>query len=88
MTVKTGERIAKFIARAGVCSRRDAERLIADGRVKVDGKVISSPALNVTEQNSIEVDGNPLSKERTRLFIFHKPKGVINFKVVCKKINK
>ena len=45
-----GERIAKVIARAGICSRRDAEKLILEGRVKLDGVVVTSPALNVTRQ--------------------------------------
>ena len=70
------ERIAKRLARAGLCSRRDAERWIAAGRVKVDGKVLDSPALNVTDSNAIEVDGKPLpSADRARLWRYHKPTG-------------
>ena len=70
------ERIAKRLARAGLCSRRDAERWIAAGRVKVDGKVLDAPALNVTDSNAIEVDGKPLpSADRARLWRYHKPTG-------------
>ncbi len=73
-----GERISKVIARAGVCSRREAERLIADGRVAVDGKVLTSPALNVTERSTITVDGKPLRPaEETRVWRYHKPTGTI-----------
>jgi 23S rRNA pseudouridine2605 synthase len=73
-----GERIAKRLARAGVCSRRDAERLIADGRVRLNGEVLASPAVNVTEADKIEVDGNPVgAKEPTRLWRYHKPKGLV-----------
>ena len=73
-----GERIAKRLARSGVCSRRDAERMIADGRVSVDGKVLTSPALNVTEKSVITVDGKPLnSAEETRVWRYHKPAGTI-----------
>ncbi len=73
-----GERIAKRMARAGVCSRRDAEKLIADGRVKVNGKVIDSPALNVVDRDTIHVDGKVLpEKEQTRLFLYHKPPGLV-----------
>jgi 23S rRNA pseudouridine2605 synthase len=73
-----GERIAKVLARAGVCSRRYAERLIADGRVVVDGKVLTSPALNVTDKNVITVDGKPLKvAEETRVWRYHKPTGTI-----------
>ena len=69
-----GERIAKRLARAGLCSRRDAERWIADGRVKVDGEVLASPAFNVTAQSRIEVDGKPLPEaDRARLWLYHKP---------------
>jgi 23S rRNA pseudouridine2605 synthase len=72
------ERIAKRIARAGVCSRREAERLIEAGRVTVDGKKISSPALNVTAANRITVDGKPISApEEPRLWRYHKPSGTI-----------
>ncbi len=72
------ERIAKRIARAGVCSRREAERLIADGRVAVDGETLTSPAISVTEDARITVDGKPIAKaERTRLWRFHKPRGVL-----------
>ena len=75
---KEGERIAKRLARAGLCSRRDAERWIAEGRVKVDGEVLQSPALNVTEASRIEVDGKPIpTAERPRLWRYHKPPGEI-----------
>jgi 23S rRNA pseudouridine2605 synthase len=71
-------RIAKVIARSGVCSRRDAERMIAEGRVMLDGVVIDKPGINVTDKNIILVDGKPLlTKQATRLWILHKPKGVI-----------
>jgi len=74
----SGERIAKVIARAGLCSRRDAERLIADGKVSVDGKVLTSPALNVTDQQIILVDGKPLpGREMTRLWRYYKPIGLV-----------
>ncbi|PCJ03272.1 MAG: pseudouridine synthase [Alphaproteobacteria bacterium] len=73
-----GERIAKRMARAGLCSRRDAERWIGESRVKVNGKTIDSPALNVTEDDKIIVDGKALpSMEQTRLFLYHKPPGLV-----------
>ncbi|MBE7200705.1 MAG: rRNA pseudouridine synthase, partial [Parafilimonas terrae] len=73
-----GERIAKAIARAGLASRRDAEAMILAGRVSVNGEVIASPALNVTDEDRIAVDGEPLpTRERTRLWIFHKPRGLV-----------
>ena len=68
------ERIAKAMARAGLCSRRDAEAVIAAGRVAINGKAITSPAVNVTTNDRITVDGKPLPRrERTRLFLYHKP---------------
>src|SRR5690606_10086050 len=73
-----GERIAKRIARAGICSRREAERWIAEGRVTVDGEKLSSPAVTVTPANLVLVDGKPLPEpERTRLWRYHKPRGLI-----------
>jgi 23S rRNA pseudouridine2605 synthase len=73
-----GERIAKVIARAGLCSRREAEAWIAAGRVAVEGAVIASPALTVTAQDRVEVDGKPLpQRERTRLFLYYKPVGLV-----------
>lgn len=73
-----GERIAKAIARAGLCSRRDAERLIADGRVKLNGRVLSSPAINVKPSDDVRVDGQPLpQKEESRLWRYHKPAGLV-----------
>ncbi len=69
-------RIAKMIARAGVCSRRDAERLIEAGRVVVNGKKLKSPALNVSESDEILVDDKPLpQKQPVRLWRYHKPRG-------------
>ena len=73
-----GERIAKAIARAGLCSRRDAERMIAEGRVRLNGKVLSSPAINVTAGDDIRVDGESLpQKEDSRLWRYHKPAGLV-----------
>src|SRR5580698_6904228 len=76
--VRAGQRIAKVMARAGVCSRRDAEAWIAEGRVAVNGEVLKSPAFNVSETDDVRVDGIPLAApERTRLFLFHKPRGLV-----------
>jgi len=73
-----GERIAKRIARAGLCSRREAEQWILAGRVEVNGKPIASPALNVSAADRVRVDGGPLpERERTRLFLHHKPRGLV-----------
>lgn len=73
-----GERIAKAIARAGLCSRREAEAWIAAGRVAVNGAVITSPALDVMPEDHVTVDGAPLpQRERTRLFLYHKPRGLV-----------
>ncbi len=75
---KQGERIAKVMARAGLCSRREAEAWIAAGRVAVNGKPIASPALDVSREDRITVDGEPLkARERTRLFLYHKPRGLL-----------
>jgi 23S rRNA pseudouridine2605 synthase len=72
------ERVAKRIARSGLCSRRDAERWIAAGRVAVDGLVLTSPAVTVTPANIVTVDGEPLPVvDRARLFRYHKPAGVL-----------
>jgi 23S rRNA pseudouridine2605 synthase len=77
-----GERIAKVIARAGLASRREAEALIVGGHVAVNGAVIASPALNVTPEDLVTVDGEPLpQRERTRLFLYHKPRGLVTTSV-------
>jgi 23S rRNA pseudouridine2605 synthase len=74
--VSEPERIAKRLARAGLCSRREAERWIADGRVAVDGTVLETPAFVVTDESRIEVDGKPLPQaDRARLWRYHKPPG-------------
>ena len=76
--VKQGERIAKVLARAGIASRRGAEILIVEGRVKVNGRVIDSPALNVGPRDRVLVDGKPLpDAEPTKLWLFHKPLGLV-----------
>ena len=73
-----GERIAKVLARAGVCSRRDAEKLIAEGRVSVDGRRLDTPAFNVTPQQKISVDGKLLgAPDPPRLWRFHKTTGLV-----------
>lgn len=79
MTEKAdGERIAKILARAGVASRRDAEKLIAEGRVKVDGVTLTTPAFKPPPSAVIEVDGKALGvREPTRLWRYHKPQGLV-----------
>ncbi len=73
-----GDRIAKVLARAGVASRREAERIIEAGRVSVNGKAISSPALNVGPKDKITVDGAPIgAAEAPRIWLFHKPAGLV-----------
>ena len=77
-TTPPGDRIAKVLARAGVASRREAERMIELGRVSVNGRKIDSPALNVTEKDRIAVDGKPLKEaEPPRLWLYHKPTGLV-----------
>ena len=74
-----GERIAKIIARAGIASRRDAECMIDAGRVSVNGKVITSPVLNVTKKDHVRVDGKEIkAADKERLWLFHKPLGVVS----------
>ena len=74
----SGERVAKRIARAGLCSRRDAERWILAGRVAVDGVTLATPAVVVSDANAITVDGKPLpEKEARRLWRYHKPAGLL-----------
>ena len=76
------ERISKVMARAGVASRRDIERMIMDGRVKLNGKLLDSPVVNVTLADKIEVDGVPIRGiERTRLWLYHKPAGLVTTNV-------
>lgn len=71
-------RIAKAMARAGLCSRRDAERWIADGRVSINGAVISSPARDIGPSDRVLVDGQPLpGAEPPKLWRYHKPKGLV-----------
>ncbi|MEW2913681.1 pseudouridine synthase [Leisingera sp. JC11] len=73
-----GDRIAKVLSRAGVASRREAERMIAEGRVSVNGKKIDSPALNVTAADRISVDGQPLPEaEAPRMWLYYKPTGLV-----------
>ena len=73
-----GERIAKVLARAGLASRRDAEAMIAEGRVAINGQRLDSPARNVTPADRITVDGRPLPRpEPARLWLYHKPAGLV-----------
>lgn len=72
------ERISKILARAGVASRRDIERMIMEGRVSLNGTVLDTPVVNVTLSDRIEVDGVPVRGiERTRLWVYHKPAGLV-----------
>lgn len=73
-----GERVAKVLARAGVCSRRDAERLIAEGRVKLNGNILDTPAVKVTAADKLVVDGRPIGEAPvTRVWRYHKPPGLV-----------
>ncbi len=75
---EVADRLAKVIARAGLCSRRDAEGWIADGRISVNGKKVLTPAFNVTSRDKIEVDGLPLAaRQGTRIWLYHKPAGLV-----------
>ncbi len=77
-SAKPGERIAKAIARSGLCSRREAETLIAQGRVELDGETVETPAVNVLPSQNITVDGEPLPAfEPPRLWRYHKPAGLL-----------
>ncbi|MBW7921058.1 MAG: pseudouridine synthase [Rubellimicrobium sp.] len=73
-----GERIAKVLSRAGVASRRDAERMIAEGRVQVNGRIVTSPALNVGPKDRITVDDAVIpAPEPLRIWRYHKPAGLV-----------
>ncbi|MHB0701579.1 pseudouridine synthase, partial [Roseomonas mucosa] len=73
-----GERIARFLARAGIASRRAAETLIAEGRVKLGGRVVETPATFVSPGDAVSVDGRAVAApEHTRLFRHHKPDGLV-----------
>ena len=77
-TPAKGERVAKLLARAGLCSRRDAEKWIAEGRVALKGEVLRSPAINVSDPQELTVDGKPLPEaDRPRLWRYHKPAGLV-----------
>ncbi|MEO1222883.1 MAG: pseudouridine synthase [Pseudomonadota bacterium] len=75
---RTGDRLAKVMARAGLCSRRDAERWIADGRVMVNGETVTTPVTLITARDRVLVDGRPLPEaEQSRLWRYHKPTGLV-----------
>ncbi len=77
-TSEAVERLAKVIARAGLCSRRDAEGWITAGRIAVNGKTVLTPAFNVTARDKISVDGLPLAaRQGTRVWLYHKPAGLV-----------
>ena len=86
-----GSRIAKVLSRAGIASRREAEKIILEGRVKVNGEILISPAFNVVDSDIILVDGDPIAKpDEERLWCFHKPVGAVttakddkNRKTIC-----
>ena len=74
-----GDRIAKVLSRAGIASRREAERMIQEGRVAVNGETINSPALNVVPRDKVMVDGKEIAApEPHRLWLFHKPNGLVS----------
>ena len=73
-----GDRIAKLLARAGVASRREVERMIAEGRIAIGGKVLDTPATIIPNLKGVTVDGKPVERaEPARVFAFHKPSGLL-----------
>jgi len=75
---RTGERIAKLLARAGVASRREVERMIAEGRVRIGEDLVTTPATVLANLKGVTVDGKAVARaEPARLFLFHKPAGLI-----------
>ena len=77
-TASDGDRIAKHLSRAGVASRRDAEKMIAEGRVAVNGKRLDTPAVKVTDKDKITVDGKPIAAPQSpRIWLYHKPTGLV-----------
>lgn len=73
-------RINKFIASSGFCSRRDADELISQGRVKVNGEVVSEPGFKVSDTDEVRIDNNPIQKKQPEYYIFNKPPGYITTK--------
>ena len=75
---RTGERIAKLLARAGIASRREVERMIADGRVAIDGESVATPATLLRSLAGVTVDGQPVAAPApAQLFLYHKPVGLL-----------
>jgi 23S rRNA pseudouridine2605 synthase len=75
---REGDRIAKLLARAGIASRREVERMIAEGRIRIGEDLVTTPATLLTSLRGVTVDGKPVKEpEATRLFVFHKPSGLI-----------
>jgi 23S rRNA pseudouridine2605 synthase len=75
---RAGDRIAKLLARAGIASRREIERMIAEGRIAIDGKPVETPATILKSLHGVTVDGNPVKEPSpARLFLFHKPVGYL-----------
>jgi 23S rRNA pseudouridine2605 synthase len=72
------ERLQKVIAHAGVASRRKAEEMILEGKVKVNGKVVKELGVKVSSSDTVEVGGIPLEKEQPVYFLFYKPRGIIS----------
>src|SRR5215831_20475974 len=71
-------RLARYLAHAGVASRRAAEKLIAEGRVSVGGKVVTDPARDVDESSGVALDGKPLAPEPREVYALNKPQGVVS----------
>ena len=72
------ERIAKFLARSGVCSRREAEKLVEQGRISVNGETVETPAFLVNGDETVLFDGEKIkAKDKTRLWLYHKPAGLV-----------
>jgi 23S rRNA pseudouridine2605 synthase len=77
-STQAGERLSKIIARAGICSRRDAEKLMSEGRVMLDGQIVTAQGTKAGPNNVVAVDGKPLTEpEATRLWRYHKPNGLV-----------